>query len=268
MHQSLGAKLGEGATAEVYAWGAGRVVKLFKAGIPHRICMHEARMTRAIFAAGALAPEVFEEATIDGRAGLVMERLDGPTLMQATKSKVVSYAEAGAILAERLYLVHGTPPPSDVPVLRDYMVSSLRRARDALSNSVAAGILALIDRLPPRDGLCHGDPNPGNLIMTTEGPKLIDWIAAMRAPAVLDLASAHVVLTELAPHIADDPERPRAVNAAMQSAYAELAGTSPAALTASVEPYLPVVRALVVLGGAVPAQGARLVQRLDADFPA
>lgn len=267
MHQSLGAKIGEGATAEVFAWAPGRVVKLFKAGIPHRISVHEARMTRAIFAAGALAPEVFEEVTVEGRTGFVMARLDGPSLMQVIKRKAVSYGEAGAILAGRLHSVHVTPPPPDVPVLRDYMANSLRRARGALSNHVVAGLLALIDRLSPGDGLCHGDPNPGNVIMTTDGPRLIDWITAMRAPAALDLASAHIILTELAPHIADDPERPRAVNAALQAAYAGMAGTSPAALAASVEPYLPVVRALVLFG-AVRAQAARLVQRLEADFPA
>ncbi|MBR7620987.1 phosphotransferase [Phenylobacterium sp. 20VBR1] len=268
MQPSLGAKIGEGATAEVYAWAPGRVLKLFRAGTPHHISLHEARMTRAVFAAGGLAPEVFEEVMVEGRAGLVMARLEGPTLMQVTKSKAVSYAQAGVLLAEGLHAVHQAPPPPDVPVLRDYMAGSLRRARGTLSTPVAAGVLALIDRLSPRDGLCHGDPNPGNMILTTEGPRLIDWIAAMRAPAALDLASAHVMLTELAPHMADDPERPRAVNAALQAAYAGLSGTSPAALAASVEPYLPVVRALVLLGGAVPAQDARLRQRLAADFPA
>ncbi|UPT62593.1 MAG: hypothetical protein M0D54_19955 [Hyphomonadaceae bacterium JAD_PAG50586_4] len=90
MRQSLGAKIGEGATAEVYTWAPERVAKLFRNGIPHRISIHEARMTRAIFAVGALAPEVFEEVTIEGRSGVVMARLDGPTLMQATKSKAVS----------------------------------------------------------------------------------------------------------------------------------------------------------------------------------
>ncbi len=268
MHQSLGAKIGEGTTAEVYAWAPGRVVKLFKAGIPRRISVHEARMTRAVFAAGASAPEVFEEVTVEGRTGFVMARLDGPSLMQAAKSSLVSYAEAGVILAGRLHTVHTTAPPSDVPVLRDYMVSSLRYLGGGLSNTVATGILALIDRLSPRDGLCHGDPNPGNVMLTAEGPKLIDWIAAMRAPAALDLASAHVVLTELAPHFADDPERPLAINAAMQKAYAKLAGASPSALAATVEPYLPVVRALVLLGGAVPTQSATLAQRLEADFSA
>ena len=265
---SLGAKIGEGVTADVHAWAPGRVIKLFRSGVPHRIIMYEARMTRAVFLAGASAPEVFDEVTISGRSGLIMARFDGPTLMQVTKSKKVSHAEAGAILAGVLHSVHGMPPPPDMPFLRDHIVSGLQRARRILSDHVIAGILALIDRLSPGDGLCHGDPNPGNVIMTADGPKLIDWTGAMRAPAALDLASAHVILTELAPGIADDPKRPPAINAAMQAAYAALVGTSPEALAALVKPYLPLVRALLLLGGAVPAQEARLVQRLKADFPA
>jgi hypothetical protein len=188
--------------------------------------------------------------------------------MQATKIKSVSNAEAGAILADRLYAVHATSLLPEIPLLRDYTMSSLRRASGALSNPVVAGVLALIDRLSPRDGLCHGDPNPGNVIITANGPKLIDWIAALRAPAEFDLASAHVLLTELAPHIADDPARPRAINAAIQTTYAGLAGTSPAALAVAVEAYLPIVRALLLLNGAVPAHRARLMQRLEVDFPA
>ena len=225
-------------------------------------------MTRAVFLSGASAPEIFDEVTINRRPGLVMARLDGPTLTQATKSKDVSYAEAGAILAGALHSVHRTPPPPDMPFLRDYIDSHLRRARGILSNRVIAGIFALIGRLSPGDGLCHGDPNPGNVIMTADGPKLIDWTGAMRAPAAFDLASAHVMLTELAPYIADDPKRPPAINAAMQAAYAALVRTSPLALAALVQPYLPVVRALLLLSRAVPAHEARLVQHLEAHFPA
>lgn len=34
MRGSLGEKLGEGVFADVHAWGPGRVVELFKAGVP------------------------------------------------------------------------------------------------------------------------------------------------------------------------------------------------------------------------------------------
>ena len=102
--------------------------------------------------------------------------------------------------------------------------------------------------------------------MTAEGPKLIDWSGPVRAPASWDLAVSHILLTELAAEVSDNPERPRAVNDAAQSAYARLAGLSPAALRASIEPYLPIVRVLVVIGEVMPTlrERERLLQRVEA----
>ncbi|HMI44799.1 MAG TPA: hypothetical protein VK491_01435, partial [Gemmatimonadaceae bacterium] len=80
----------------------------------------------------------------------------------------------------------------------------------------------------------------------------------------LDLACCHILLSEIAPEVVDNPQRPLAVNAAAQSEYARLAGMSQAALTATVEPYLAIVRVLVLLGGAVPVLRERLIQRIEA----
>jgi Ser/Thr protein kinase RdoA (MazF antagonist) len=165
-----------------------------------------------------------------------------------------------------MHAVHKTPPPPEAPLLRDYVTGGLRRAGGMLREDVVTGVLALIERLSPGDGLCHGDPHTGNVIMTADGPRLIDWIATMRAPAVLDLALAHVALCEVAPEIVEDPHRPRAVYAAMQPAYAQLAGLSPVALTAAMEPYLPIARTLLLLSGAASMQRTRLIQRLEASF--
>ena len=144
------------------------------------------------------------------------------------------------------------------------MDDSLRLSGGIVPKHIATGILALIERLRPGDGLCHGDLHPGNVIMTAGGPRIIDWTGAIRAPAALDLGYCHIVLTELAPKVADNPQRPRAVNAAAQSEYARLAGVSHAALTAAMEPYLPIVRVHVLLGGAASAQRERLIQRVEA----
>ena len=93
--------------------------------------------------------------------------------------------------------------------------------------------------------------------------------SAVRAPTALDLACCHILLTELAPEVADNPQRRRAVNAAAQSEYARLAGMSPAVLTAAMEPYLPIIRLGVLLGGSAPsAQRERPIQRVIAGVPA
>jgi Ser/Thr protein kinase RdoA (MazF antagonist) len=140
-----------------------------------------------------------------------------------------------------------------------------RSSRDVLPAHVADGVLALIDRLPPGDGLCHADLHPGDVIITADGPSIIDWACALRASAVFDIARAHVSLSELVPEDAD-PEPPRAINAAVQSEYARLAGMSPAALTEALPPYLPILRAFVLLQRrpATPARREQLIQRVEA----
>jgi len=263
MQGSLGEKIGEGAFADVHAWAPGQVVKLFKDGVPRRIAW-EARMTRVAFAAGIPAPEVFGEVTLEGRFGIVMARLDGPTLRQLLKADAITSRQAGAILATLAISIHKTPPPPEVILLRDWMDHSLRGSGDRIPKHIATGILTLIERLPPGDGLCHCDLHPGNVIMTADGPKLVDLLGLVRAPAAVDLGVCHMQLSEIVPEFVDDPERPRALNAVVQSEYARLAGMSQAALTAAVEPCLPIVCVFALLGGVWPGQRERLIQRVEA----
>jgi hypothetical protein len=218
MRGSLGEKINQGGTADIHAWAPGQVVKLFKEGFPPQLGQHEAQVTQAVFAAGAPAPEVFGEVTLDGRFGIVLGRLDGPTLLQVTRSSAVTFAEAGAILASLGLSVHrcrrrrrpsicaaGWTPPSGCRT-------------SSCPKHIASGILALIDRLQqPGDGLCHGDTHPGNVIMTADGPRLIDWTFSIRAPAALDHGFTHISLTEFALDVTDNSQRPLAVNAAAQS---------------------------------------------------
>ncbi len=219
-------------------------------------------MTRAVFAAGGPAPEVFDEVNLEGRFGIVLARFDGPTLLQLSRSGATTFEQTGAILATVCVSVHKTPPPPDVPSLRDWMDGTLQLFGGMLPKHITPAILSLIERLPPGDGLCHCDLHPGNVIMTTDGPRVIDWDGAVRAPAALDIACCHISLSELAPEVVDNPARPRAVNVALQSEYARLAGTSPAALTSAMEPYLTVAR-VHLLAGVAPGQRDRLIQRIE-----
>ena len=192
MRGSLGEKIGEGATADVHAWAPGQVVKLFKAGVSRRLSWHEAQMTDAVFAAGGPAPEVFGVVMPEGRFGIVLSRFDGPTLLELTRTGAVTRGQAGAVLATLALSVHKTPPPPAVPFLGNLIGSLLRDSAGVIPKHIATGIPALIERLPPGDGLCHVDLHPGNVIMTADGPRLVDWTWTVRAPAALDLGCCRV----------------------------------------------------------------------------
>jgi Ser/Thr protein kinase RdoA (MazF antagonist) len=267
MRGSLGDRINQGGTADIHAWAPGQVVKLFKEGFPPEFCRQEARMTRAAFAAGAPAPEVFGEVTLDGRFGIVLGRLDGPTLLRATRDGAVTFTQAGAILASLGLSVHRMSPPPEALPLRDWMETGFRLEGDLVPKHIASGALALIDRLrQPGDGLCHGDIHPLNVIMTAEGPRLIDWTFAIRAPAALDHALTHINLTEFALDVTDNPRRPLEVNAAAQSEYARLSGQPLAALRQAMEAWLPIaiVRYFVLMGGPTSERWRGLMRRAEA----
>jgi hypothetical protein len=268
MAGSVGEKIGEGVSADIHAWAPGQVVKLFKPGVSDRLARYEGRMTRAIFAVGGPAPQVLGEVTLDGRFGIVLPRLDGPTLLHLWQAGAVTSEEAGEILATLLMSVHRTTAPPDVVPMGQWMDIALRRAGEALPASVAAGLRPLLDRLPPGEGLCHCDLHPDNVIMTAQGPRIIDWTVAKRGPGALDLGCSHVLLCELVPQSFGDAQRQRALDAAMRSHYARLAGTSPAALTTAMAPFLPVIRAFVLIFSAAlrPATRVRLLARLERDL--
>jgi Ser/Thr protein kinase RdoA (MazF antagonist) len=263
MQGALGEKIGEGAAADIYAWAPGQVLKLFKTGVPRRSGLHEAKMTRAVFAAGGPAPEVLGEITHEGRYGVVLPRLDGPTLLARLQSRAMTLEEAAAILAKLFLSVHQTPTPAAIPSLRDW-IEVAAQATDGIPKHIAAGVLALVERLPPPLGLCHGDLHTSNVIMTAEGPRIIDWLAAVRAPAAFDLGRLHLLMTELVPDRVD-PERPRALNALVQAEYARLAGLSAAALTAAQDLCLPILRAMALADRVwTPAQRKQLTDRVEA----
>ncbi|MBR0777505.1 phosphotransferase [Bradyrhizobium diazoefficiens] len=263
MQGSLGEKIGEGVFADVHAWAPGQVVKLSKPGVPRWVVQHETQMTRAAFAAGGPAPEVFGEVTLDGRFGIVLPRFDGPTLTQAMRTGAITREQAGAILATLCHAVHKTRPPPDALSLREAMAARLRFGGSVLPERITTGVLALIEHLAPDEVLCHSDLHPGNVIMTAEGPRLIDWLGAARAPAAYEIATCHVLIAELDPEHADDPGR-STVSSVLQAEYARRAGMSPAALTAAMQPYLPIVRVFLLLGGARPEMRERQMQRIEA----
>lgn len=268
MQGSLGEKIGEGATSEVYAWAPGQVVKLFKAGAAQGFGWHEARMTRAVFAAGGPALEVLGGVQLDGRLGIVLPRLDGPSLLELWETGALTSEQAGAILAPLYLSVHRTPPPKRVLCLRDWF-AALSQGASLVPEHIAAGVLTLIERLPSQDVLCHCDLHPGNVIMTAEGPRIIDWSATVRAPPAFDLWRCDIDLKALAYAPEGAHPRPAAsLSAALRSEYARLAGISPVEL--AIGPYLTVLRAAAlaegVLSSSIAAQREQLIQHLDADL--
>jgi len=181
-----GPLLARGGSAHVHACGGGRVLKLYLPGVPEAAPRREAQCTNAARRAGAPAPEAFEVITVDGRHGVILERVDGPTLLDALMTQPDQAERVGGTLAALHAQVHALSGDG-LPALHDRVARRIA-ACAALQPAARERVAAIAAALPPGDALCHGDFHPGNVILGERQPVVIDWYDAARGPVEADVA--------------------------------------------------------------------------------
>jgi uncharacterized protein (TIGR02172 family) len=186
MELELGAPLAYGRTAEVFAWDDGHVVKLFRPGWGMNIARHEAELTRAISASGAPSPQVGEVVELNGRAGVIYERITGPSLLVELTNHPARLRSIMRTLAETHADLHSCTV-AIVPRVRQMLA---QRISDVvkLSEAQRSAILRALEALPDADTLCHGDFHPDNVLLSSRGPLVIDWENAALGDPHADVA--------------------------------------------------------------------------------
>jgi aminoglycoside phosphotransferase (APT) family kinase protein len=185
-------RIAEGREAEIFAYGDGRVLRLFRPG-EGRSVEHEIAAMRAVREVVPMVPEVFGTADVNGRAGIIMERIDGPDLLTRIASKPWTVWGAGSMLGSVHARLHDVVAPPGIASLVDRarMLGDLTTLvpRDALEWA-----LPRFERMLDGDKLLHGDFHPANVLLSGSGPIVIDWPNVTRGNPDADLARSLLIL--------------------------------------------------------------------------
>jgi uncharacterized protein (TIGR02172 family) len=179
--------IGRGVTSDVFSWRDGMVVKLFHAGTDISRIMQEFDVTNAIHHAGFAAPAVHEIIEHEKRNGIVMERIEGPSLLDANQSKPWRMWSAVRQLARMHADLHGYPAPAFLPQQRQLLAERIAAIPWKTSEDRVVAE-RLLSTLPDGESICHGDFHPGNVILSSQGPIVIDWSTASRGSPLGDVA--------------------------------------------------------------------------------
>jgi aminoglycoside phosphotransferase (APT) family kinase protein len=150
--------LGAGRSADVFEHGPGEVLRRYRE--PRDTAREVAAMEHA---RGHGYPAPAAHALND--TDIVMERLEGPTMLGDMMRSPWRMHQHSATLASLLDRLHAIPAPSWLPA-----------------------------PLGEGDALLHLDLHPKNVILTERGPAVIDWPNAARGPAAADVAYTWIVL--------------------------------------------------------------------------
>jgi uncharacterized protein (TIGR02172 family) len=179
-------RLGQGYTADIYPWGENRVIKLFQKGISESSINREFSVSKLVETLGLNVPKVFERRQYQGREGILYERIDGPTMTQAISQEPGNIKKFACKLAALHDVIHrkkgmGLPEQKDVLSRRIYQT-------DLLSVNTKKKILHHLELLPEGSQVCHGDFHTNNIIISSHGAVIIDWMDGTCGHPLADVA--------------------------------------------------------------------------------
>ncbi|WP_143191786.1 phosphotransferase [Paenibacillus sp. P46E] len=203
MNGLLGMKLGEGGCAEIYEWeDTSKVIKLAKSNTGTDALAREFSNSQAAWKKGLTVPRPYELTEVDGRQGMVTERIYGESLMErfiqlfmqvsADRKWTDSDDENIRITARSLSHIHSQRIPS-MPPQREALKWNIHSAR-YLTSDEKKRVVERLDRLPLKYQLCHGDPNPGNILIRNGEPVVIDWMNASTGNPEADLGEYIIMI--------------------------------------------------------------------------
>lgn len=193
MKQLSAPPIAQGRTAEIYPWDDGHILKLYREWCPPDWADYEVRIARAVHESGIPSPDVREIIEVDGRRGLIYERLEGPSMLEDMNARpwmLLNYARSLAELHRQIH--RGSI--SGLPSYKDRLDHSIRNTPQ-LREELKTKALAWLAGLPEGENLCHGDYHPGNVLITKRGPIVIDWMTACVGTPSADVARTSLLLS-------------------------------------------------------------------------
>ena len=203
-----------GRTAQVLIWDNNQVLKLFREGFTLSQIQKEEKITRTIFEAGLPVPAVHGIIEVEGRYGILFDRVDGPSMGEEMMSKPDELVYLTKLFAELHAKMHAITV-IDLQSQHEKLESQIRSAT-RLSKKAREAALFALTQLPEDNALCHGDFHPGNILMSSHGPVVIDCVDASRGNPHADVARTLLLLQIAEPDWIDDMEQRKIIRRLIQ----------------------------------------------------
>ena len=186
-------KVAEGREAEMFAWGDRKVLRLLRPGFNPASLESEVRALKLAYQCGVPVPQPGERVSVDGREGVVLERIEGKDFLTELGRAPWRVVRAARMCGDVQARMHACRLDSDaLPTLMSRLERQL--ASPLVPPELVTVAKGRLDELPDGDALCHYDLHPANVMRSPKGPVVIDWPNAARGVPEADVARTLLLL--------------------------------------------------------------------------
>lgn len=168
-----------------------RAIKVFDESFSKSNVLNEALNQARVEETGLNIPKLLEVEKVNGDWAIVSEFIEGKTLEQhmiENPDKADEYLE---LFVDLQMDIHSKRSP-----LLNKLADKMKRkiSETDLDATVRYELQTRLDSLPKHTKVCHGDYNPSNIIIATDGtPYVLDWSHATQGNASADAARTYLL---------------------------------------------------------------------------
>lgn len=186
-------KVAEGREAEMFEWGDGRVLRLYRSEYSLAAEGEQRRLDIAR-RSGLRVPEQFGRHDVNGRAGIILERVAGPDLLTEVSAKPWHVLHVGSTWGKVQAEINRRQAPPELEPARLRARRIIERT-EHIPADIREAALTQIESLSDGDRLLHGDCHPANIMRHGDELVVIDWTNVCRGPAEADFYRSYLMCT-------------------------------------------------------------------------
>ena len=168
-----------------------KCIKVFHEDFSKADVLNEALNLARVEETGLNIPKVFEVMTIDGRWAIVYEYIEGETLASLMEKNPEKKDEYLAQMVDIQLMIQSKRCPL-LTKLKDKMNRQISQAN--VDATTRYDLQTRLEGMPKHNKLCHGDFNPSNVVISSDGtPYILDWSHVTQGNASADAARTYLL---------------------------------------------------------------------------
>lgn len=197
--------IGRGANGTVYRIDKDTVVKVYRDADCLPDVQRERELARKAFVLGIPTAIPYDVVRVGESYGSVFELLNSRSfskLIAADPAGMDKYVDLYVDLMKKIHSTH--VKPGDMPRMKEIALNWVTFLREYLPADQAEKLVALVEAVPERDTMLHGDYHTNNIVMQNDEVLIIDMDTLCVGHPIFELASMYlgfVAFGELDPNV-------------------------------------------------------------------
>ena len=197
--------IGRGANGTVYRIDKDTVVKVYRDADCLPDVQRERELARKAFVLGIPTAIPYDVVRVGESYGSVFEPLNSRSfskLIAADPAGMDKYVDLYVDLMKKMHSTH--VKPGDMPRMKEIALNWVTFLREYLPADQAEKLVALVEAVPERDTMLHGDYHTNNIVMQNDEVLIIDMDTLCVGHPIFELASMYlgfVAFGELDPNV-------------------------------------------------------------------